>query len=91
MAWTIEIDQAADRQIRKLGRVEADRITRYLGHLTTLEDPRQKGEALVSNLKGFWRYRVGDHRVIAQFINNRLVILVLTIKHDARCIGRLIR
>ncbi|WP_074572649.1 type II toxin-antitoxin system RelE family toxin [Aerococcus urinaehominis] len=34
--------------------------------LDGLEDPRSKGKALSSQLKGLWRYRVGQYRIICE-------------------------
>ena len=45
------------------------------------DDPRAYGKALTSNLSGFWRYRVGDYRVIAEIQNERVVVLVLRVSH----------
>jgi mRNA interferase RelE/StbE len=81
LAWTIRIDDGFRRDLRKVGHVEADRITHYLAELATLEDPRQRGKALVGGMKGLWRYRVGDHRILARIDNGEMVVLVLTLGH----------
>lgn len=81
MAWTIELDDGARRAFRKIAREQADRITRYLEELTTLDDPRQRGKALTGSLKGLWRYRVGDYRIVVHISDERLVVLVLTLAH----------
>ena len=46
-----------------------------------LEDPRSRGNALVENLKGFWRYRVGDYRVICNINDESLLITAVKIGH----------
>lgn len=79
MAWTIEIDDGFRRSLRKIGRPDADRITRYLLELEALEDPRQRGKALVGEFKGLWRYRVGDYRIVARIEAGRMVVLILTL------------
>lgn len=81
MAWTIELDDGARRAFRKIAREQADRITRYLEELTALDDPRQRGKALTGSLKGLWRYRVGDYRIVVRIYDERLVVLVLTLAH----------
>lgn len=81
MAWTIELDDGARRAFRKIAREQADRITRYLEELTTLDDPRQRGKALNGSLKGLWRYRVEDYRIVVHIYDERLVVLVLTLAH----------
>ncbi|HEU5351772.1 MAG TPA: type II toxin-antitoxin system RelE/ParE family toxin [Terracidiphilus sp.] len=81
MAWTIELDPRARKELDKLDRQAARRIVRFLAErLAKMDDPRALGEALKgSELGKFWKYRVGDYRVIAH-IEDRLVrILVVRI------------
>jgi mRNA interferase RelE/StbE len=80
--WRVEFDRAADRDLRKLGS-EAERlITRYLRErIATADDPRRFGHALTGDLKGLWRYRVGDYRIVASIEDDRFVVLVVAIGH----------
>ena len=68
MAWKIELDRAAVRELGKLDQQTARRILAFLhGRVATLDDPRSIGEALKgSKLGEFWKYRIGDYRVIAR-------------------------
>lgn len=81
MTWTIELDRAAVRDLRKLDRQTARRILAFLhGRVGTLDDPRSIGQALKgSRLGEFWKYRVGDCRVIARIEDNALRVLVVRI------------
>ncbi|WP_254951978.1 MULTISPECIES: type II toxin-antitoxin system RelE/ParE family toxin [unclassified Cyanobium] len=82
MAWTVEFIPEAARQLGKLDRTAAARITRYLQHMvSSCSHPRQRGKALTANLSGPWRYRVGDDRVICQIEDERLVVLVVGLSH----------
>ena len=83
MAWTIEIDDKARRDLAKLGRPEAQRILRFLNdRLATVDDPRSIGEALHGDQLGdFWKYRVGDYRIIASIEDRILRVLVVRIGH----------
>lgn len=83
MAWTIEVTPAAAKQIKKLGAVEARRIRTYLRErLAALDDPRQLGKPLTgSELGQFWRYRVGDHRLLCEIQDRALVVLVIEVGH----------
>jgi mRNA interferase RelE/StbE len=80
--WRVEFDRAADRDMRKLG-VPAERlITRYLRErIAVADDPRRFGHALTGDLKGLWRYRVGDYRIVASIEDDRFVVLVVTVGH----------
>jgi mRNA interferase RelE/StbE len=44
-------------------------------------NPRLTGKALQGDLKGLWRYRVGDYRLIAQIKDAELLILVIELGH----------
>jgi len=55
---------------------------RYLRErIATEADPRRFGHALTRDLKGLWRYGVGDYRIVASIEDERLVVLVVTIGH----------
>lgn len=81
MAWQIELTETAEKQLAKLDRPVAKRIRDFLRErLILLDDPRSIGEALKgSQLGEFWKYRVGDYRVIARIENGQLVILIVRI------------
>lgn len=83
MAWRVELDPAADRELSKLYPQIARRILAFLhGRVAVLEDPRSIGEALKgSKLSEFWKYRVGDYRIIANIEDGALQILVVRIGH----------
>ncbi len=80
--WTVEFDDRARRELRKLDiKVQRD-ILRYLRErIAGSSDPRQFGKPLRMNLAGLWRYRVGQYRLICRFENDRFVVLVIKIGH----------
>ena len=68
--------------MRRLHRSEAKRIRDFLNErVASLDSPRRIGEALVGPLKGFWRYRVGDYRILCRIEDDKLVVLVIEIGH----------
>ena len=83
MAWRIEFDRAAARELAKLDRQAARRILSFLhGRVATLADPRSIGQALKgSSLGKVWMCRVGDYRVIARIEDEALRVLVVRIGH----------
>ncbi len=83
MAWKIELSQEADRQLDKLDPQVARRILRFLNErVARLENPRSIGEALHgSKLGEFWKYRVGDYRLVCSIEDKLVLILVLRIGH----------
>lgn len=81
MAWRIEIDDKAKNDLAALDKAVARRITAFLRErVAQLDDPRSIGEALKgSKLGAFWKYRVGDYRVVASIEDGALRILVVRI------------
>lgn len=80
MTWTVEFDNRARKELRKLDPQTQDRILKWLrGTLATSEDPRRIGSALKGRMKGLWRYRVGDYRIISQIQEENILILVIRI------------
>jgi mRNA interferase RelE/StbE len=81
MAWKVEFDRAAERDLNKLDPQSAKRILTFLhGRVARLDDPRSIGEALKgSKLGEFWKYRVGDCRIISLIEDKVLRILVVRI------------
>ena len=81
MVWKVEIDPAVVRELARLDPPIARRILIFLhGRVAVLEDPRSIGEALKgSKLGEFWKYRVGDYRIISSIDDGALRILVVAI------------
>ncbi|MBK6618319.1 MAG: type II toxin-antitoxin system RelE/ParE family toxin [Nitrosomonas sp.] len=80
MAWLIELSETANKQLAKLDKTEARRITKFLRErLAVTDNPRTVGKALSGPLGGLWRYRVGDYRLICEIQDGVLCVLVLKI------------
>ena len=81
MAWRVGLDSNAERDLDKLEPQAAKRILLFLhGRVATLDDPSSIGEALKgSKLGEFWKYRVGDYRIIGSIEDSALRILVVQI------------
>jgi mRNA interferase RelE/StbE len=79
----IELSVQADRELGKLDPQQSKRILKFLHErVTPLDNPRSIGQALHgSELGEFWKYRVGDYRLICKIEDNRLLILVLRVGH----------
>jgi mRNA interferase RelE/StbE len=83
LAWQIEVSDAAKKQLVKMGRVEAKRITAFLRlRVASLDDPRQIGGPLQgAHFAGLWRYRVGDYRVLVDIQDQTVTVIVVGIGH----------
>ena len=81
MAWIIKYTETSSKQLKKLDRQIALRVLDYMDErIAVLDDPRSLGK----NLKGpkmgeYWRYRVGDVRVICNILDGQMTVLVIEI------------
>ena len=70
------------KELKKLGPQAAREILGFLDErVAGAEDPRTFGKQLKGDLKGLWRYRVADYRLICSIQDQRLVVLVLKVGH----------
>jgi len=83
LTWRIEFAESVAKQLRKLDPRVARRLTEFLRErVAPLEDPRSLGAALKGDELGvFWKYRVGDYRIIAQIIDREIRIVVVRVGH----------
>jgi mRNA interferase RelE/StbE len=83
MVWSVELSATAGQELKKLDPQHARRILKFLRErVATLDDPRSIGKALTGSRPGeFWRYRVGDFRIICKIEDARLLVLVLRVGH----------
>jgi len=50
-------------------------------NLVDCNNPRIHGKALVGDKKGFWRYRIGNYRLIANIDDAHIVITIIHVGH----------
>ena len=81
MAWRIELSALGQKNIRQLDTQNRQRVLKFLSErIAMLEDPRSLGEALKgSKLGNFWKYRIGDYRIIADIQDGAVCILVVRV------------
>jgi mRNA interferase RelE/StbE len=80
--WRVDFDPDAARELRKLGHDGRRSILKYLRErIATTEDPRRFGRAMLGELTGLWRYRVGDYRIIADIQDGQVLVLVVAVGH----------
>lgn len=85
MAWTIEYDEAALRDLRKLDRQVQREILDFMDkRIGQADDPRSFGKPLRHSKFGLWRYRLRDYRIICQLQQSKLVVLVVAIGHRSK-------
>ena len=83
MAWLIEFEKEAESDLKKLDKQIARRIVKFLRQrVAVLDNPRRIGQALAgSTLGNYWKYRVGDYRIIADIQDARVIVQVVRVGH----------
>ena len=80
LAWKIEFDPRARAEFAKLDKAIQRRIVKFIARIQV--NPRQHGSALQGDTLGdYWKYRVGDYRLIADIRDNILTVLIISIGH----------
>lgn len=80
LVWQIELAASAQKELSRLDRQVAKRITTFLRErVANSTSPRDNGKALTGPLGGLWRYRIGDYRIVCEIQDEVLRVLVLKI------------
>ena len=80
MKYKVIIDLKAKKQLNKLDNSIKIKIMKYIKqNLNDTDNPEKFGKALTGNLKGYWRYRVENYRIIAKIEKNQLIILIVNL------------
>ena len=81
MAWIIKYTESSSKQLKKLDKQTALRVLDYMDErVAVLADPRSLGKSLKGPKMGeYWRYRVGDIRLICNILDGQMTVLVIEI------------
>jgi mRNA interferase RelE/StbE len=82
LAWRVEWEDKAVKELKKLDARAQRNIVGYLREkIATEDDPRRLGDPLRKDLKGLWKYRIGDYRIICSIEEKSVVVLVVRVGH----------
>ncbi|WP_180384851.1 type II toxin-antitoxin system RelE family toxin [Leuconostoc gasicomitatum] len=82
MMYHVTFTKQALKQLKKLDKFTQSTIYQWIvNNLDGTDNPRLHGKGLTANHSGQWRYRVGDYRVLANIIDDEIVIEIFTIGH----------
>ena len=82
MNYKVDYTKSAIKKLKALDKSVRSMVLNWIEkNLIGCSNPRQHGKALVGNHSGKWRYRVGDYRIIADILDDKIVILVLNVGH----------
>jgi mRNA interferase RelE/StbE len=82
MSWTLKFNDKAVKELRRLGSKDQARILSFLtSRAAVRQNPRELAVQLVGPDNDRWRFRVGDYRVVVQFRDREMLIMVISIGH----------
>ena len=73
------------KAIKQLSKIEVNQRNIILAwiekNLVGIDNPKIHGKALKGNLRNYWRYKIGDYRIITEINNDEIKIIVVGIGH----------
>lgn len=82
MIYEVRYSAKAQKQLKKLDKSVVRVLIAWIEkNLVNTSDPRIHGKGLTANKSGFWRYRIGNYRIIADIKDNELIIEVVEVAH----------
>lgn len=82
MAWIVDFDPRALKELEKLNRSAQRRIVKFLQErLLGRANLRHLGKSLSGDKAGLWRYRVGEYRLICWIDDQGTTVRVLRVAH----------
>ena len=82
MTWTIKYEQQVAKNLKKIDPENRKRIKKFIEErLINSINRKERGESLKGNLNEYWRWRLGDYRIIGEINENEILIVILKIGH----------
>lgn len=81
MSYKVLISDKAENDFSRLDKSIQTRIFKYLKKIEERKDPRTLGEPLQDNLAAYWKYRIGDYRLVVEIQDEKLIVLLLVVAH----------
>lgn len=82
MRYSVVYEKKAIKSLSKIDKGQQNIILAWVKkNLADTDDPKRYGKALKGNLKEYWRYRVGNYRILADINDDQIQIIVLNIDH----------
>jgi mRNA interferase RelE/StbE len=80
MPYRLILKPGAEDDLKRLDRIQATRIVKKLQWLAQ-NAPLIQHEPMKGNWGGFYRYRVGDYRIIYSLLHTEALIVIEVIGH----------
>ena len=82
LAWTVKFSTRAVKSLKRIDRSHQELILKFMTEKVVKHpDPVSLAKKLSGNLGDFYRFRLGDYRIVCEVQNHELIILILQIGH----------
>lgn len=81
MGYKIIFTKKSSLDFKHLDNSVKKKIEKYIDKLIARESPKSIGEQLAENLKAYWKYRIGEYRMVAKIDETNKWIVILVIAH----------
>jgi len=80
--YKVIIEDKARKELKKMDQFQMKIILRWIrNNLEGTQNPRAHGKALTADYQGYWRYRVGNYRILAEIVDDQVIINVVKVGH----------
>lgn len=76
MKWQIKYNPLISKDLKRIGREWADKIIRAI-EIKLGSGPEKYGKPLRASLKGYWKLRVNDYRVVYKIEQEQILVCIL--------------
>lgn len=82
MSYRVKFSKTAKKQIRKMDNTTSTIIIAWIRkNIEGCNNPRLHGKALMGEYRDYWRYRVGNYRLISKIEDETITVMILGIGH----------
>ena len=84
MAWKVEVKASAAKEIERLDKPIQRRIDAFVRQIEACDEPRQLLDPYSGPLAGYWKKRIGDHRLVCEITDRALTVTILKVGHHGK-------
>ncbi len=82
MRYEVKFSDKAKKSLRQIDHYQVKIILGWIEkNLEGCDNPRIHGKPPVGDKKGYWRYRVGTYRIIAEILDACVIIEIINVDH----------
>lgn len=85
--WALRYEAHAAQAFKRLDKPIQRAIVKYMAGVCALDNPGDRGKPLTGDLAGYWRYRIGDYRLICRIVRGEFLISVIELGHRSDIYG----